>query len=200
MNHKQEITSIDDLQFMWKSCKHHWEGTWADYQNLFEGRTCLDIGIWKGLLNAMAKKHINCETKIGVEPSIIHRTDCKKFNPHTKLYPSIEELPDNIYTDIILLHGVIWLMGTDWTQEMKTLLSKVSCKHVHIRNPNHDRSYAEKIDKNVDNRFFNNHNMEYYKGPTINDIVEFFDTENYKLIDRKDFKSNNTVLVFEKQS
>ena len=199
MSHTPDITSIDNLKYMWEVCSHHWQSTWADYQNLFEGKTCVDIGIWKGLLNAKAEKQLNCKTKIGVEPSFTHRADCKKINPHTKLYPSIDDLPDGIFTDIILLHGVIWLMD-NWTQEIKTLLSKVNCKHVHIRSPNHD-TYPTKTEKMItdDYRNFTKKKMKYYNGPTINDIVEFFSTENYSVIDRKETNANSTIVVFEKK-
>jgi len=200
MNYTPEITSVDYLNKFWESCRHHWQETWIDYQNLFEDKTCVDIGIWKGLLNARAKKQFNCQTKIGVEPNSIHRADCKKLNPHTKLYPSIEELPDTIDTDILILHGVIRLMGTRWIQEMGILLSKVNCKYIHIRYSNPDGSYAEKIVKNIDGREFNKYNMDSYeKSPTTNDIIKFLNTVNFSLINQKDTNTNNTIMTFEKQ-
>lgn len=202
MNQKPDITSVDNLKYMWESCKHHWQETWADHKNLFEGKTCVDIGIWKGLLNAKAEKQLNCKTMIGVEPDSTHRADCKKINPHIKLYSSIEELPENIDTDILILHGVICLMGTQWIQEMETLLSRVNCKHIHIRNITNNGSYSyEGNEKNIDGRELSKYNMKNYmeKCPTINDIVEFLNKKNYSLIDRKDTNTNRTIMTFEKK-
>lgn len=201
MDYKPDIKSVGELKHMWEVCSHHWKDTWMDYQNLFEGRTCVDIGIWKGLLNAKAEKQLNFKTEIGVEPSSTHRADCKKINPHTKLYPSIDDLPDDIFTDIILLHGVIYQMGTQWIQEMETLLSKVNCKHIHIRHHTNNDSYDEVNIKDIDGRELHKYNWNNYMdtSPTIDEIVEFFNKKNYSLIDRKDTNANNTIVVFGKK-
>ena len=197
MNNKPDITSVNDLKYMWESCKHHWQETWADHKNLFEGKTCVDIGIWKGLLNAKAEQQLNCKTKIGVEPDSTHRADCKKINPHIELYSSIKDLPVKIDADILILHGVIYLMGTQWTHEMETLLSRVNCKHIHIRNFTNNGSYEGENKKNIDGRELSNYNMD--QCPTINDIVEFLNKKNYSLIDRKDTNTNRTIMTFEKK-
>jgi hypothetical protein len=197
MNHQPHITSVDNLKHMWESCKHHWQETWVDYKNLFEGKTCVDIGIWKGLLNAKAEKQLNCKTKIGVEPDSTHRADCKKINPHIELYSSIKDLPENIDTDILILHGVIYQMATQWIQEMETLLSRVDCKHIHIRNITNNESYEGENIKNIDGRELSKYNIDTF--PTVNDIVEFLNKKNYSLIDRKDTNTNCTIMTFKKK-
>ena len=198
MNQKTDITSVVNLRSMWsRFCEHHWQETWIIDKNLFEGKTCIDIGIWKGLLNAKAESQLNCKTKIGVEPDSTHRADCKKINPHIELYSSIKDLPENIDTDILTLHGVIYLMGTQWIQEMETLLSRVNCKHIHIRHmPNNGKNT-----KKIDGRELTKYNTNEYNDtcPTNNDIVEFLNKKNYSLIDRKETNTNSTLMTFGKK-
>lgn len=201
MNQKTDITSVGNLRSMWsRFCEHHWQETWVINKNLFEGKTCVDIGIWKGLLNAKAESQLNCKTKIGVEPNSTHRADCKRINPNIELYSSIEDLPENIDTDILTLHGVIYLMGTQWIQEMETLLSRVNCKHIHIRTITNNGSY-EGDNKIIDGREISKYNMKNYVDTcaTINDIVEFLNKKNYSLIDRRDTNKNRTIITFEKK-
>jgi hypothetical protein len=201
MTYKPNIASIDGLNQLWQSCRHHWKDTWMDYQNLFEGKTCVDIGIWKGLLNARAEKQFNCKTKIGVEPNLTNRTDCKKLNPYTELYPTIEDLPDTIDTDILLLHGVICLMGTHWIQEMENLLPKVNCKHIHIR---HLKTYAishGEVCTEKDDRQGNRYNLKSYKeSPTTNEIIEFLSKKNFNLTSSKNTDGENIIMTFERIS
>ena len=56
VNSKGEFT-LDNLAQFQASCDSHWESTWIPYRDFFENKTCVDIGIWKGILNAKANKY-----------------------------------------------------------------------------------------------------------------------------------------------
>lgn len=196
VNSKGEFT-LDNLAQFQASCDSHWESTWIPYRDFFENKTCVDIGIWKGILNAKANKYFNCKTTIGVEPNEVHLLDCGKMNPSTKLYTSIEELPHMIDTDVVLLHGVICLMGTHWTHELENLLSKVNCKYIHIR---HLRGKFVGDDELGTKRETNRYNLHSYKdNPTSDDIIKFLSAKEFDLMDQKNVKIKHSIMIFQKR-
>lgn len=197
VNSKGEFT-LDNLAQFQASCDSHWESTWMPYRDFFENKTCVDIGIWKGILNAKANKDFNCKTTIGVEPNEVHLLDCGKMNPSTKLYTSIEELPHMIDTDVVLLHGVICLMGTHWTHELENLLSKVNCKYIHIR---HLREKFNSVIPTGTKRETNRYNLHSYKdNPTSDDIIKFLSAKEFDLMDQKNVNIQNSIMIFQKRN
>ena len=198
---QKKINTLSTLDFLWSSCKKWWQTAWIPYSNFFTDKTCIDIGIWKGILPARAKKEFNLTTEIGVEPNETHRIDCKKLNLSTKLYAHIEDLPDMIKTDIVLLHGVICLMGTHWRRELENLFSKVNCEHVHVRHQDGDlfRSGRPNIIENE--RETNRYNLSSYKdSPVSNDLIDFFNDKRFDLIDKKTLSVQDIIMIFKRQS
>ena len=78
-----------ELRTAWNECKHHWQKSWLENKHLLKNKTCLDVGIWKGVLNAKARKYLNCNTIIGIEPYLSHVKMCQKLNPGIMLYLSL---------------------------------------------------------------------------------------------------------------
>ena len=195
---KGEFT-IDNLAKFQSLCDHHWESTWIPYRDFFENKTCVDIGMWKGILNARAKKDFNCNTTIGVEPNGIHLSDCGKMNPYTKLYTSIEQLPHMIDADVVLLHGVICLMGTHWTHELENLLLKVHCRYIHIRHQGGDIFNNAK--PTGTKRETNRYNLDSYKdNPTSEDIIKFLGAKGFNLIDQKTVDIKDSIIILQRRN
>jgi len=194
-----DINTLNNFAQLWSDCERHWETTWVHDRDFFQDKTCIDIGMWKGILTARAKKEFNLTTDIGVEPNQTHRIDCKKLNLSTKLYAHIEDLPDMIKTDIVLLHGVICLMGTHWRQELENLFSKVNCKHVHIRHRDGDAF------KNVrptgigreTNRYDNPPNKN---NPTSDTVINFLSKKGFYLLGQKILDDKNIILKLQKKN
>jgi hypothetical protein len=185
------MKNIDDTL---RRCISHWEPTWKKYQYVLENKNCIDIGIWKGVLNAMAKKEFNCNTIIGVEPNKEHQNDCKKFYPSIELYNTIKDIPNDINVDLILMHGVICLMGDAWQEELQLLFKKVNAKFLHIRH----RNFIKNTKVGNKNREYNIHNLKNYNSsPSKNMLITFLKKYKYELtIDIT--IDNNNILIFEK--
>ena len=195
---KGEFT-IDNLAEFRSLCDHHWESTWIPYKDFFENKSCVDIGIWKGILNAKAKKDFNCKTTIGVEPNEIHLSDCEKINPSTKLYADIEHLPNMINTDIVLLHGVICLMGRHWIHELENLLLKVNCRYIHVRHQGGD-IFNNAIPTGT-KRETNRYNLTSYKdNPTSDDIIKFLSPKGFDLMDQKNVDIKDSIMIFQRRN
>ena len=60
--------SQKEIHKHWKNCQRHWDTTWLPSKEIIKNKKCLDVGIWKGILNAKAMKEFNCNTTHGVEP------------------------------------------------------------------------------------------------------------------------------------
>tara|TARA_B100001175_G_C19474978_1_gene623814 strand:- start:955 stop:1473 length:519 start_codon:yes stop_codon:yes gene_type:complete len=169
------------------------------YRDFFENKSCVDVGMWKGILNAKAKKDFNCNTTIGVEPNGTHLSDCGKINPYTKLYTSIEQLPHMINTDIVLLHGVICLMGIHWIHELENLLIKVNCKYIHIRHQGGD-IFNNAIPTGT-KRETNRYNLNSYKdNPVSDDIIKFLNAKEFDLMDQKILSIKDSIMIFQRRN
>ena len=123
-----------DYQKHWGQVKEKWIDAWLPTKKYLENKTCVDIGIWKGVLNAKAKIEFNTDTVIGVEPFEEHREICKKYLPECVLYESIDDLPEKTTTDVILLHGIICLLDVHWKEDLGKIFQKIKANTVHIRN------------------------------------------------------------------
>ena len=157
----------------WPQAGKRWNKTWKPNPEFWRNKTCIDIGIWKGHLNARALKEYNCKTIIGVEPFEEHRVDCERVCPNTKLYNQIEDLPENISVDIIIMHGLIKLLGKYWKEQVSLLLSKVNARFIHVR-------HGVKNNFTGLDRETNIYDLKNYDDmPSQEELVLFFKSKNY---------------------
>ena len=190
----REIHSLKSFSQYLQICEFHWQETWLPSTAFLQNKNCVDIGIWKGILNAKAKKYMNCVTNIGIEPDTSHRLDCQKLNPGIKLYTTIDDVQENIITDVILLHGVICLMGEKWQSELNQILKKISCNSIHVR-------HTENFEKGMlgQNRETNRYNLKNYThSPTVTKLIDFFEKHNYTLLTIRNTSNNSKVLELRK--
>jgi len=181
--------SQKEIHKHWKNCQRHWDTTWLPSKEIIKNKKCLDVGIWKGILNAKAMKEFNCNTTHGVEPDQEHRLDCKRFNPHTEVYESINDLPSDLHVDIIFLHAVICLMGNFWKSELEELFKKVKANILHIRHKDHN---DDEIVTGV-GRDNNNYNItNYEESPSSKKLIDFLQERKYKLLSQ-----HNAILILE---
>ena len=175
--------NLGKIRKHYKSCQRHWNTTWLPSKEILQNKKCLDVGIWKGILNAKARKEFKCITTHGVEPDQEHRLDCKKFNPHINLYESINDLPSDLHVDIIFLHAVICLMGELWESELETLLKKVKSNILHVRHKDYnDNDIVIGVGRET-----NNYNIKNYKqSPSQKKLLGFLQEKNYKLLSQND--------------
>lgn len=175
--------------FLSPSLKNHWHDTWVPTKNLLQNKKCLDVGIWKGILNYSAHKIYNCETIIGVEPFDEHSDYCSKILPDCKIYKLIEDIPFDIRVDVTFLHGVICLMGAHWKTNLNNLFSRVNSDILHIR---HDDTLRE---CNGIDRETNLYDLpDYSQSPSCNQLKNYLESsQNYKLI-----LNINKLFVFQK--
>jgi len=170
-----------ELRTAWNACKHHWQKSWLENKHLLQNKTCLDVGIWKGVLNAKARKYLNCNTIIGIEPYLSHVKMCQKLNPGIMLYNTVDDLPHEQKVDVILLQGIICLM-LYWRDDLTQLFEKVKAKTLLVR---HEDYYnyqcsGEKRETNI-------HNLKNFThSPTHKQLIFFLAQHNYKLITKKE--------------
>ena len=194
---KEKIITLNNLEDLWLDCKKHWENTWLPDREFFQDKTCVDIGMWKGLLNARAKKEFNLATNIGVEPDEMHRLACKKLNLSTTLYANIEDLPDMIKTDIVLLHGVFSVMGKHWRQELENLFSKINCKHVHIRLNGYSSRH---IRPTGTGRQTSRYALTSYKDTATSDmVIDFLSKKGFDLLEQRTLSEKYIILKLQKK-
>jgi hypothetical protein len=168
-------------QYQANSGEHHWQNTWMPNKKILQNTKCLDYGMWKGILNARAKVEFNCDTIIGIECNAEHRADCQKLNINSKLYASVDDLPDDTMVDVIFLHGIISLLGKNWTNELEKLFKKVKARTLQIR---HGEFKQNEVCSSK-NRETNNFNLKNYNlSPTRDELIEFFKENKYNLIHR----------------
>ena len=162
-----------------RGVEHNWYDTWLPTKKFIENKKCLDFGIWKGLLNARARKELNCDTIIGIEWDDQHRLDCKKINKNIKLYKSIEDLEHKIQVDVIFMHGVICLLGQNWTSTLEKLLQKVSSEILHIRH----KEFTHNEHCSGVGREANSYNLNDYNfSPSKQELINFLEAHNYNNI------------------
>jgi hypothetical protein len=187
----------DEIYQWWHSVKRHWESTWIASKHLLQNTTCADFGIWKGILNSKARKEFNCDTVIGIEPDPIHLRDCAKFNPGTVLYKSIDQIKEHTKVDVLFMHGVICLLGDEWTSDCKKLCEKIDADIIHIRHKDFERNTPVSGVGNPTyvGRETNPLNLENYnKSPSSKAVIDFFTKLNYKLE-----KQSGELLILRKQ-
>jgi hypothetical protein len=170
----------------------HWESTWVPSKDILQNTTCADFGIWKGILNAKARKEFNCNTTIGIESDPTHFHDCIKFNPGTVLYKSIDQIKNHTKVDVIFMHGIICLLGDRWYPDCEKLCKKIDANIIHIRH----REFGINTHVNGVLRETNTQNLENYnKSPSRKTVIEFFTKKfNYKLE-----KQTGEILILKKQ-
>ena len=176
----------------WRNiCQEKWESTWVPSKQLLQNTICADFGMWKGILNAKAKKEFNCKTIIGIESDPIHFEDCIKFNPGIILYKSIDQMKEHIKVDVIFMHGILCMLGDKWSADCKKLCEKIDADVIHVRH----REFEKNTPCQGTGRETNTQNLiNFNKSPSRKTVIDFFTQINFNL--EKHF---GEILIFRKQ-
>jgi hypothetical protein len=111
----------------------HWDDLWAKNSQLFSNKTILDIGISAGIHNYIAQEVFNTRTIIAVDPYKPYHNIVKSLLPDCKLYNVVDEAPNGVNVDIILLSGVLVFVGKHWKNFLKQIVDTFKFDHMIIR-------------------------------------------------------------------
>jgi hypothetical protein len=111
----------------------HWNNMWAKNSQLLSNKKVLDIGISAGIHNYVAQEVFNTKTIIAVDPYKPYHNIVKSLLPDCKLYNVVDEAPNGVKVDIILLSAVLLLLGKHWKKFLKQIVDTFKFDHMIIR-------------------------------------------------------------------
>ena len=111
----------------------HWNNMWAKNSQLLSNKKVLDIGISAGIHNYVAQEVFNTKTIIAVDPYKPYHNIVKSLLPDCKLYNVVDEVPNGVKVDIILLSGVLVFVGKHWKKFLKQIVDTFKFDYMIIR-------------------------------------------------------------------
>ena len=110
-----------------------WNDMWAKNSQLLSNKKVLDIGISAGIHNYVAQEVFNTKTIIAVDPYKPYHDIVKSLLPDCKLYNVVDEVPNGVKVDIILLSGVLVFVGKHWKKFLKQIVDTFKFDYMIIR-------------------------------------------------------------------
>ena len=110
-----------------------WNDMWAKNSQLLSNKKVLDIGISAGIHNYVAQEVFNTKTIIAVDPYKPYHNIVKSLLPDCKLYNVVDEVPNGVKVDIILLSGVLVFVGKHWKKFLKQIVDTFKFDYMIIR-------------------------------------------------------------------
>ena len=147
-----------------------WNDMWAKNSQLLSNKKVLDIGISAGIHNYVAQEVFNTKTIIAVDPYKPYHNIVKSLLPDCKLYNVIDEAPNGVKVDIILLSGVLVFVGKHWKKFLKQIVDTFKFDHMIIRDAFDFPSQPNEIKGHREYSLVPN--FTYTSCPTVKEILK----------------------------
>jgi hypothetical protein len=148
----------------------HWNNTWVKNFQLLSNKKILDIGISAGIHNYIAQEVFNTKTIVAVDPHKPYHNIVKSLLPDCKLYNVVDEVPNGVKVDTVLLLGVLVLLGKNWKKFLKQVVDKFKFDHMIIRD-GYD-FYVQPVKANEPREYSLVSNFTYVDRPTVKEILK----------------------------
>ena len=169
----------------------HWNDTWVKNSQLFSNKKILDIGISVGIHNYIAQEVFNTKTIVAVDPYKPYHDIVKSLLPDCKLYNVVDEAPNDVKVDIVLLSGVLSLLGKNWKKFLKQVINKFKFDHMVIRDAyTYDLSLWNKWNKSP-TQYSLVPNLTYVDCPTVKEILKELHSNQLEVVKQYQLTSHD---------